>query len=145
MMKLTEKIILSQIFGIKEKTFKQGWREFGGRRIYYRSAWEANFGRYLQWQKEQGMITDWLHEPQTFWFPGIKRGCVTYLPDFKVIKNDGTHEWIEVKGFMDQKSKTKLSRFRKYFPKESIRVVDAKWYKKNGKKLSLIIPSWEKG
>ena len=127
-----------------DKKFKQGWREFGGRRIYFRSAWEANFGRYLQWQKEQGIIRDWLHEPETFWFEGIRRGCVTYLPDFKVIKSDGTHEWVEVKGWMDPKSKTKIARFRKYYPKESLRIVGSKWYKSNSSKLSILIPNWEK-
>lgn len=128
-----------------DKPFKQAWRVFGGRRVFYRSAWEANVGRYLQWQKERGEIQDWLHEPQTFWFEGIKRGCVTYLPDFKIIKLDGTHEWLEVKGFMDSKSKTKISRFRKFFPNETLRILDAKWYKLNKDKLSLIIHGWEKG
>lgn len=128
-----------------EKAFKQGWREFGGRRVYFRSRWESNFGRYLQWQKEQGLIVDWLHEPQTFWFEGIRRGCVTYLPDFKVILLDGSHEWVEVKGFMDHKSKTKIARFKKYFPKEFLRIIDSKWYKSNAGKLSILIPDWEKG
>jgi len=128
----------------KDTKFKQAWRMFGGRRIYFRSSWEANVGRYLQWQKERGEIKDWLHEPKTFWFDGVKRGCVTYLPDFKVIKLDGTHEWLEVKGYMDSKSKTKISRFRKFFPNEKLSILDSKWYKLNSKKLSLIIPGWEK-
>jgi hypothetical protein len=123
--------------------FKQGWREFGGRRIFFRSQWEANYGKYLEWQKERGMIKEWEHEPLTFWFEGIKRGCVTYLPDFKVTNNDGTHEWMEVKGHMDAKSKTKINRFRKFFPQEKLRLIDAKWYKANRQKLSLIIPGWE--
>lgn len=127
-----------------EKRFKQGWREVGGRKIYFRSKWEANFGRYLEWQKNHKMILDWLHEPQTFWFDGIRRGCVSYLPDFKVFKTDGTYEWIEVKGFMDSKSRTKINRFRKYFPKESLRIVGAKWYKENKKKMSALIQNWEK-
>ena len=125
--------------------FKQAWKEFGGKRCFYRSMWEANYGLYLEWQKVNGLIKDWLHEPETFWFEGIRRGCVSYLPDFKVIKNDGTHMWVEVKGFMDSKSKTKIARFKKYFPKETLLVVDSKWYKGNSKKLSLLIPAWEKG
>jgi len=129
----------------KETKFKQGWREFGGKRIFYRSKWEANFGRFLQWQKEQGLIKEWLHEPQTFWFEGVRRGCVTYLPDFKVTYQDDRHEWVEVKGWMDPKSKTKISRFRKYFPKESLRIVGSTWYKSNNHKLSVLIPGWEKG
>lgn len=128
-----------------KKQFKQSWRTVGGRKVFFRSAWEANFGRYLQWQKERKMIAEWEHEPQTFWFEGIKRGCVTYLPDFKVTNLDGSHQWIEVKGFMDAKSKTKIARFKKFYPKESLRIVDQKWYKANSQKLSSIVPEWEKG
>lgn len=127
------------------KKFKQGWREIGGNKIFFRSQWEANYGFYLQWKKERKEILEWHHEPQTFWFEGIRRGCVTYLPDFKVIALNGTHEWIEVKGFMDAKSLTKIKRFKKFFPKEKLCIVDAKWYKKNCKNLSLIVPGWEKG
>jgi len=127
------------------KRFKQGWRDVAGRKVFFRSAWEANFGRYLQWQKERKEILEWHHEPKTFWFEGIKRGCVTYLPDFQVIALDGSHEWIEVKGFMDAKSRTKINRFRKFFPKEKLRIVNSKWYNQNSKKLSLIIPQWERG
>ena len=129
----------------KDSKFKQAWRVIAGRRIYFRSSWEANVGRYLQWQKEHGMIAEWYHEPETFWFEGVRRGCVTYLPDFKVIRLDFSHEWLEVKGFMDAKSKTKIARFRKYYPKETLRILDAKWYKLNKDKLSVIIPKWEKG
>ena len=127
-----------------EKRFKQGWRTVGDKKVFFRSAWEANFGRYLQWQKERQMIKDWEHEPKTFWFEGIKRGVVSYLPDFKVSTLENTHYWVEVKGFMDAKSRTKIKRFKKFFPEETIRIVDAKWYKMNSKKLSNIIPDWEK-
>ena len=141
----TDKTILSRTGSQKNSgsKFKQGWREVGGKRNYYRSQWEANFSRYLQWQKERGMIKEWEHEPATFWFEGIKRGCVTYLPDFKVTNNDGTHEWMEVKGHMDAKSRTKINRFRKFFPEEKLRLIDAKWYKENRQKLSLVTPGWE--
>lgn len=128
----------------KKKKFKQGWRVVGERRVFFRSCWEANFGRYLEWQKKRQMIKEWEHEPQTFWFEGIRRGCVSYLPDFKVTELDGNHYWIEVKGFMDAKSFTKIKRFKKFFPNESLRIIDAKWYNLNVKKLCNIVPDWEK-
>jgi len=128
----------------KEKKFKQGWRTVGDQKAFFRSAWEANFGRYLQWQKERNLIKNWEHEPKTFWFEGIKRGVVSYLPDFKVTTLENDHYWVEVKGYMDSKSATKIKRFNKYFPEEKLRIVDAKWYKMNSKKLSNIIPDWEK-
>lgn len=124
-------------------TWKQGWREVGGKTIYFRSRWESNYGRYLQWLKEKREIQDWLHEPKVFWFEKIKRGSVTYLPDFQVFKPDGSYFWVEVKGWMDQRSKTKLKRFKKYFPKESLILVDSKWFKQNSGKMKLLIPGWE--
>ena len=85
----------------------------------------------MQFLKERGIIADWLYEPKTFWFNEIKRGVRSYLPDFKVILPDGSHYWAEVKGYMDGKSKTKIKRFNKYYPKEELRVIDAKWFKES--------------
>ncbi len=138
------KILQKNPKNIPKNKFKQGWRNIAERRIYFRSRWEANLGFYMQWQKQRKMIIDWEHEPKTFWFEGIKRGCVSYLPDFKIINLDGSHYWVEVKGFMDSKSKTKIRRFKKYFPQEHLRVLDSKWYTANSKKLKNIVPGWEK-
>lgn len=128
----------------KSKTpSKQGWRTIGATKKYFRSIWEANYARYLQWMVNQGVIKDWEHEPQTFWFHNIKRGCLSYLPDFKVLNHDGSHIWVEVKGWMDPKSKTKIKRFKKYFPEEQLVIIESKWFKDNNKKLSILIKDWE--
>jgi hypothetical protein len=74
--------------------------------------------------KEQKIILEWDYEPQTFWFDSIRRGTRSYLPDFKVYRPDGTHYWLEVKGYMDQKSKTKIKRFKKYYPQEELIIID---------------------
>lgn len=124
-------------------SWKQGWREVGGKKIYCRSRWEANYARYLEYLKNLGQIKEWDHEPKTFWFEEVKRGCITYLPDFRVDKNDGNHEWHEVKGWMDDRSKTKIKRFKKYYPKEKLILIDSKWYRKNQNILSNIIKDWE--
>lgn len=129
---------------VKHLPTSAGWRTFGGKRCYFRSAWEANYARYLQWIKERGEIKDWIHEPYTFWFPGIKRGTVSYLPDFKVLEDDNTHYWIEVKGYMDPKSKTKLARMKQFFPEERLIVIDKTWFKAN-QVFAGIIRGWEKG
>src|ERR1700751_1727687 len=68
--------------------------------------------------KKHHKILDWEHEPKTFWFEGIKRGCVSYKPDFRVIELNGSSIWYEVKGYYDTKSITKHKRFAKYFPEE---------------------------
>jgi len=99
---------------------KSGWREVGGKRIYFRSQFELQYAVKLQGYKEVGMIKDWEHEPKVFYFEGIKRGVTNYTPDFKVYNNDGSHHWVETKGYWDAKSKTKVKRFRKYFPDEKL-------------------------
>lgn len=127
----------------KEST--AGWRNIGGKTIYFRSLWEANYSKFLEWQKQNAMIRDWSHEPQTFWFLEIKRGVRSYLPDFKVTNVEGDHYWVEVKGYYDSKSLTKIKRFRKYYPSETLKLIDSKWFTENNQKMRLIIPSWEFG
>jgi hypothetical protein len=127
----------------KGTTWKSGWREIGGQKKYFRSRWEANYARYLEFQKQQHLIANWQHEPETFWFDGVARGCVSYLPDFRVTNNDGTVEFHEVKGWMDASSKTKLRRMAKYHPKIKLRVFDSRWYRENSRKLAGMIKEWE--
>lgn len=122
---------------------QSGWRTVGGIKAYFRSKAEANYARYLQFQKEQGLIKDWLHEPATFWFMDIKSGCRSYKPDFEVIQLDGTRIWYEVKGYYDSKSLTKIKRFRKYYPFEKLEVIDGSFFKKNKNKLKMIVKEWE--
>lgn len=124
-------------------TWKSGWRHIGAIKKYYRSRWEANYARYLEWLKVKGEILDWEHEPKTFWFDGIKRGCVSYLPDFRVTTITKEEEFHEVKGWMDDRSKTKIKRMAKYHPKTKLIVIAAKQYKEIERKLSKIIPEWE--
>lgn len=120
------------------------WRQIGDKRIYARSLWEANFARYLQWQKEREEIVDWEHEPKTFWFTKILRGVNSYKPDFLITTKEG-HYWVEVKGYYDTKSMTKIRRMRKFFPEEKLVLIDANWFEKNNNIMRGIIPLWEKG
>jgi hypothetical protein len=134
---------------IKRKKFRplfnsnQGYRTIGGRTIYFRSGWEANFGRYLQFLKEKGVITEWEHEPKKFWFLKIKSGTRNYTPDFKVTRIDGSHYWVEVKGYMDAKSKTKLKRFAKYYPDEILVVIGKDWFQSNQRRFPCLTEQWE--
>ena len=106
------------------------WRTVGEKRIYFRSRWEYLYALYLQWQKEQKIILEWDYESKCFWFENIKRGVRSYKPDFWVKKADGEHFYVEVKGFMDAKSKTKIRRFKLYFPEEKLKVVDKSWFER---------------
>ena len=93
--------------------------------------------------KLKGEIKDWQHEPKTFWFEGIKRGTNNYKPDFLVIHKNDAEEWVEVKGFMDAKSKTKIKRMAKYHPDVRLRVVEKDFFKTNSPKLKVLIKEWE--
>ncbi len=124
-------------------SWKAAWRTIGTKEKFYRSRWEANFARFLEFEKKNGFIKEWEHEPQTFWFDKIKRGVRSYLPDFKITKLDGSYFWVEVKGYYDPKSITKIKRFKKYYPKEVLELRDAKWFKENSWKLKVLIPDWE--
>lgn len=84
---------------------------------------ELRYARHLEMLKSLGQIQDFEHEPHVFWFLEIKRGIRCYLPDFRVDNVDGSHHWVEVKGYMDSKSSTKIKRFRKYYPEETLIVI----------------------
>jgi hypothetical protein len=124
-------------------SWKSGWREIGGISKYYRSSWEANYARYLQWLKERGQIAKWEHEPQTFWFIAIQRGARSYLPDFRVTEKNGSVSYHEVKGWMDDRSITKIKRMAKYHPQVKLVVVTAKAYRKIAAAMAPMLPGWE--
>ncbi len=103
---------------------------------YFRSAWEANMARYYNF-----VNIKWEYEPRTFVFETIKRGSVSYTPDFYLPEED---RWVEVKGWMDAKSKTKLKRFKKYYPEEyaKLEIIGEKEYKEFAK-YKRLIENWE--
>jgi len=123
--------------------------------IYFRSATEANYARYLNLAKIK-----WEFEPRTFYFEGVRRGNVSYTPDFYLPNED---RWIEIKGWLDGPSKTKLKRFKKYYPEEfakltvvlespkdkdldaleKIGIVRIESFKEIRNKLSRVIKGWE--
>lgn len=124
-------------------SWKAGWREIDGQRCYFRSRWEANYARYLGFLRTTGNIAKWEHEPETFWFEAIKRGCRSYLPDFRVTENDGRVTYHEVKGWMDDRSVTKIKRMRIYHPSVKLIVIEKKGYEEIRKKLGACIQGWE--
>jgi hypothetical protein len=128
---------------IARGTWLAGWRAIGGKECYFRSRWESNYARYLEWLKEKGEIAEWEYEPVTFWFEKIKRGVRSYKPDFRVWANDGSHSYHEVKGWMDSRSKTTLKRMAKYHPKEVVVLIDTKAYRALRRDVMHLIPGWE--
>ena len=116
-------------FGNKmEGKFKSGDYECSKGNQFFRSKWEANYALYLDWLIKQKQLLNWEYEAETFFFDKIKLGTRSYRPDFKVFNNDGSIEYHEVKGYMDSKSKTKLKRMTKYFPKIKMVLIEQKSY-----------------
>lgn len=127
----------------------KNWRRGkGGKRedlnVYFRSTWEANYARYLNFLKEKKQIEGWKFEPDVFEFP-VKKGSRFYTPDFKITNNNGTIEYHEVKGYMDQRSSTKLKRMAKYYPGVKLILIDKEAYKSIARSIHMMIPNWEGG
>lgn len=113
---------------------------------YFRSSWEANYARYLNKLIQLGVVVSWEYEPETFWFKGIKRGTLSYRPDFRVIyKNDPTPEYVEIKGWIVAKDHTKWRRMKKYHPHIKLTIVAQKEYNNIKKQWASSIPNWEDG
>lgn len=111
---------------------RRGRREdLGG--IFFRSQWEANVARYLNW-----LGLRWEYENRTFEFP-IRHGITRYTPDFWLPDLD---EFWEVKGYMDSASKTKLKRMARYYPNVTVRVIGRVQYNEM-RKWARLIPGWE--
>lgn len=122
----------------------------GGRRAdldnrYFRSRWESNWARYLNWLVALGEIQGWEYEVDTFEFAAIKRGNRSYTPDFKVTNKDGSIEYHEVKGWMDDTSRVKLDRMARYYPDVRIVLIDGPAYKAVAREMQRVIPHWETG
>lgn len=115
---------------IAETTKKKNVRSSGGTRLravtlhsgvqarqdigfFVRSKWEANYVRILRF-----LNTKFEYEKYEFKFP-VERGTMFYLPDFYLPDKD---KFIELKGHLDQKSRTQLSRFLQYYPDKAKRM-----------------------
>ena len=120
---------------------KHGTVTIGGKTNFFRSSWEVNIAAYFEFLKSKNEIKEWEYEPHVFWFENIKRGIRSYKPDFRITNNDDTQYYVEVKGWMDDKSKTKIKRMKKYYPSVKLDVIESKRYRQISK-WSKIIPNW---
>lgn len=84
--------------------------------LVVRSNWEANVIRVLKM-----FSIPFLFEPTIFAFPVSPAGRrSSYLPDIYLPKTD---EYIEVKGYLDSKGRSKLRRFKKHYPDEFAKLI----------------------
>lgn len=113
---------------------KSGIRKDLGK--YFRSAWEANVARILDYEN-----IEWEYECKRFFFEEEVDGVESYQPDFYLPQFD---KWIEVKGWMDEKSKTRLRLFAEQYPEENknLILIDQDFY--NALRLEFFfLPYWE--
>lgn len=111
---------------------------------YFRSRWEANYARYLNLLVRMGVVTEWAYEPETFWFHGVKRGTVSYKPDFRVLyKGDPKPVYVELKGWVQDKDHTKWKRMAKYHPHIKLEIIGGKEFASLRSKWASSIPNWE--
>jgi hypothetical protein len=124
-------------------------RARGGRRTdlgdtWFRSSWEANYARYLNLLKRLGVVEHWDFEKECFWFEGIRRGVTSYRPDFRIkYKGDDQLEYVEIKGWVQPKDRTKWARMKRYHPHIKLVVVGNKEYQALKSKWASSIPTWE--
>jgi hypothetical protein len=79
--------------------------------------------------KDRGEIHDWKYESAEFQLP-VKRGTRFYKPDFTVWHSEGAEpEYWEVKGHLDAKSVTALTRMKKYHPGVTVLLIGKEQYK----------------
>lgn len=124
-------------------SWKSGWRTIGGKSHFFRSRWEANYARYLESLKRSEKIVDWMHEPETFWFTGATEGPFSYLPDFLVIEHGGGIVYVEVKGWMDDRSIKTIRKMGEYYSRHTLIVIDSKAYRSLEKQCINQIEGWE--
>ena len=121
----------------KYQHVKRGKRRIGEREFFFKSELEYHVALFL-------LATgyEFEYEPMEFRFP-VERGVMFYRPDFQAWPKDRPkdYKWVEVKGYLDATSKTRLRRFAQYYPEEARRLVivtDSKeaqtfvWEKING-------------
>jgi hypothetical protein len=85
----------------------------------FKSATEANFARIL---KHLGV--PWAYEERAFTFDGYKTKPHVYIMDFEIRGRkelpDGLEQgWVEIKGWMNPRSRNKLRRYKKCWPEDA--------------------------
>lgn len=132
--KLPKNLNLGSFSNIKRGTYFCSKGDF-----FFRSKWEANYALYLDFLVKNNDIKSWDYEIETFIFHEIQFGTRSYTPDFKIVNNDGSVEFHEIKGYMTSRSKTQLKRMAKYYPDVKLILVDKKPYQEIITKLKGII------
>jgi hypothetical protein len=108
--------------------------------VVYRSAWEANWARYLEHLRCEGRVAQWEYEPEAF----VLAGRLRYTPDFRVWHHgDSTPVYHEVKGRLDARSARVLRAMAERYPRVRLLLVDRAEYERVERAFGAAIPHWE--
>jgi hypothetical protein len=115
--------------------------------IFFRSAWEANYARYLNHCIEKGVLTSWQYEPRTFVFPNQKRDVMSWTPDFIVVEAETGWERIhEVKGKWTIRFDRQLELLEQHYPEwATLMLISEDTYRDLDRWARGRIPNWEIG
>lgn len=98
----------------------------GGKDYEYRSMFERDWAKYLQFLKEHKEIYDWEYEPQPpfdFFKFGYRNKPYSYLPDFKIWDTKKSFHYEETKGHLTTKDLSKYTRLARHYPDIIIDIV----------------------
>lgn len=115
----------------KRGNWKQGWETIGNKNYFFRSSWEHIYAKHLFEKHINLEILNWEYEPSIFSFPEEKNCNLYYKPDFKVTNIDGSIEYHEVKGWMCERSKIKISLMNKWHKNIKLILITKDWFIKN--------------
>ena len=95
----------------------------GGKVYHFRSKFECQWAKYLQFLKDKKQIHDWQYEPYRIYFQNCTRGPYSYLLDFLITENSGATLWQECKGELDSDAASKFRLMAEQRPQERIELV----------------------
>lgn len=127
----TEKDVLRLEHLEPKKTGKENKSKYRARQkeykgIIYDSTLEARYAAELDYRLKANEIKEWERQVK---FPLVVNNILicTYIIDFVITKNDGTKEYIEIKGFETKDWKIKKKLFTALFPGLNYSIIKSKW------------------
>jgi hypothetical protein len=117
--------------------------------LSFRSRWEANIARLLNWQVETKAIKSWSYEPRLFKFPDKQfknrnsQRRPGFIIDFGVETLAGETVYYEVKGLWTGDADRKKSRMNEFYPDIIVIWIDEKEYHRVEEAYGDIVPGWE--
>ena len=98
-----------------------------GGTLPFKSRYERNYARFLNY-----LGIRWEYERRTFVFEKIQTGTRVYTPDFYLPDESakvGHEVYHETKDYLDRRSRTQLSRIKRYYPEVQVVLIDSGFFR----------------